>query len=237
MKIKKPNAEQVWKEFEDVVPRLRLSMTDRVLYSHLLRHSRLEGRLRLHFSILRLARSSGLSHTAVRESVRRLIVRGVLRLLERNKTGHLVEVRLPGEVRFAPAVREPSGPRCRVRDDSFFERNFLRCPALRRSIHAREGGRCFYCRTRLTVVNRCLDHVIPRVETEDNSFRNLVSCCRPCNSLKSDSPAATFLRRLHLDGRLTDAELTARLRALDAVVAGKLRPLIPPQPPARSRPV
>ena len=227
MKNKKPNAEQVWKEFEDVVPRLRLSMTDRVLYSHLLRHSRLEGRLRLHFSILRLARSSGISHSAVRESVRRLVIRGALLLVERNKTGHLVEVRLPSEIRCSLPVREPSDPRCRVRSDSFYERNFLRCTALRRAIHAREGGRCFCCRTRLTVANRCLDHVIPRVETEDNSCRNLVSCCKPCNSLKSDSPAATFLQRLHLGGRLTDAELTARLHVLDAVVAGKLRPPAP----------
>ena len=48
MKTKKPNAELLWKQFEDLlVSRLRLSITDRVVYSHLLRHSRLEGRARL----------------------------------------------------------------------------------------------------------------------------------------------------------------------------------------------
>lgn len=227
MKNKKPNAERVWKEFEDVVPRLRLSTTDRVVYSHLLRHSRLEGRPQILFSILRLVRSTGLSHNSVRGSVRRLIARGVLRLLERSKVGHLVEVRLPSEIPCAVPAQMPSSPRCPDREEAFSARDFLSSTQLRRSIHARERGRCFYCRTGLTVLNRCLDHVIPRVETEDNSYHNLVSCCKTCNSLKNDSSAGAFLRRLHFDGRLTDAELTARLRALDDLVAGKLRPPAP----------
>src|SRR6266851_2062510 len=56
MKNKKPNALQIWKHLEDhLVPRLCLSVIDRAVYSHLLRHSRLEGKLRLRFSILWLA--------------------------------------------------------------------------------------------------------------------------------------------------------------------------------------
>jgi len=52
MKVKKPNAELVWKQLEDlVVPRLRLSLIERTVYTHLLWHSRLEGKLRLRFSI------------------------------------------------------------------------------------------------------------------------------------------------------------------------------------------
>jgi len=44
MKNKKPNAELVWKQLEDLLaPRLRLSVIDRTVYSHLLRHSRREG--------------------------------------------------------------------------------------------------------------------------------------------------------------------------------------------------
>ena len=228
MKIKKPNAEQVWKEFEDLAPRLCLSTTDRVVYSHLLRHSRLEGRPRIRFSILRLVGSTGLSHNSVRGSVRRLIARGILRLLDRSKAGHLVEVPLPSEIRSAIPAQMSNSPRCLDREEPFTARDFLSSTALRRSIHARERGRCFYCRTRLTVLTRCLDHVIPRVETEDNSYHNLVSCCKNCNSRKNDSSAGTFLCRLHLDGRLTDAELAARLRALDDLVAGKLRPPLAP---------
>ena len=40
MKNKQVNAARVWKQFEDdVVPQLRLSVIDRAVYSHLLRHS------------------------------------------------------------------------------------------------------------------------------------------------------------------------------------------------------
>jgi 5-methylcytosine-specific restriction endonuclease McrA len=230
MKTRKPNAELVWKQLEDfLAPRLSLTLIDRAVYSHLLRHTRLEGKLQLHFSITGLARRVRLSHNSVRWSVRRLIARGVLRLVERSKAGHVVEVRLPREVRNAhlgPMATRPLSP---TRDHDFEVLDFLKRPALRRAIHVRERGRCFYCLTRLTAPTRCLDHVIPRVELEDNSYRNLVSCCKECNSRKSDLPAADHLRWLHRERRLTAAELAARLRALDALVVGKLRPPLPPR--------
>src|SRR4029077_1058177 len=82
MTNKKPNAELVWKQLEDhLVPRLRLSVIDRTVYSHLLRHSRLEGKLRLRFSLMWLARSIRLSTGPVRRAVRRLVAHGALRLL------------------------------------------------------------------------------------------------------------------------------------------------------------
>src|ERR1700689_3667596 len=53
MKRKMPNAAHVWKQLDDfVVPNLRLNVIDRAAYSHLLRHTRLEGRHRLCFSQL-----------------------------------------------------------------------------------------------------------------------------------------------------------------------------------------
>src|SRR6266850_593851 len=106
MKNIKPNAELVWKQFEDiVVPRLRLNIVDRAVYSHLLRHSRLEGKVRLQFSIPWLARAARLTSKPVRFSVRRLVEHGALRLVERSKVGHLVDVRLPDEIR---ALRNPA---------------------------------------------------------------------------------------------------------------------------------
>src|SRR6266699_3443586 len=164
MKTKKTNAAQIWKQLEDhLVPRLRLSITDRAVYSHLLRHSRLEGRARLRFSMAWLARGARLSTNPARW-------------------------------------------------------------ALRHAIHVRERGRCFYCLRRLTLVIRCLDHVVPRVSFGSNSYRNLVSCCLQCNSQKRDRSAGDFLRWLYRERRLTAVELAARLRALDALASGKLPP-------------
>src|SRR5260370_366977 len=112
MKNKKPDAAQIWKQLEDLlVPRLRLSITDRAVYSHLLRHSRLEGRARLRFSIASLARGARLCTNSARWSLRRLIAHAALRLLERGKAGHVVEVRLPHEIRAVRPARIRRRPR------------------------------------------------------------------------------------------------------------------------------
>src|SRR6266568_3220464 len=199
MKNKKTNAAQIWKQLEDhLVPRLRLSITDRAIYSHLLRHSRLEGRARLRFSIAWLARGARLSTNPARWAVRRLIAHGALRLLERGKAGHVVEVRLPEEMRAARAVKiKARNPAQHPRAINPEEVDFLQKRALRRSIHARERGLCFYCLRRIPTRVRCLDHVVPRARRGRNSYRNLVSCCLQCNSQKRDSSAGDFLRWLY----------------------------------------
>ena len=219
MKNKKPNAEQIWKQFEDLlVPRLRLSVTERAIYSHLLRHSHLEGRPRLRFSISWLARGVRLSTGPARDALRRLLTRGVLRLVQRSRAGHLIEVRLPGEIRAA------CGPAPRPSPAAHEAADFLESKALRLAIHARERGRCFYCQRRTTPLVRCLDHVVPLARRGRTSCRNLVSCCLECNSQKGERPAADFLRWLYRERRLTAVELAARLRALDALASGKLPP-------------
>src|SRR6266478_5360875 len=150
MKTKKPNAAQIWKQLEDhLVPRLRLSITDRAIYSHLLRHSRLEGRTRLRFSIAWLARGARLSTNPARWAVRRLIAHGALRLLERSKAGHLVDVRLPDEIRATRHKmirRRDARPLPRCLD---FEQDFLKTRALRHAIERRRDkgdaiGDAFY---------------------------------------------------------------------------------------------
>jgi len=236
MKNKKPDAEHLWKQMEDsLVPRLRLSVIERSIYSHLLRHSRLEGKLRLRFSILWLARAIRLSGGPTREAVRRLVALGALRLVERSKAGHLVEVRLPEEIdasclNRARPCNTAGPPDGQARAVNLEDADFLRTRALRMSIHSRERGLCFYCLRRLTPALKCLDHVVPRVQLGRNSYRNLVSCCVECNSQKGERPAGDFLRWLYRERRLTAIELAARLRALDALASGKLPPLLYRQP-------
>lgn len=229
MKTKKPNAELVWKQMEDqLVPRLRLSVIDRTIYSHLLRHTRLEGKPRLRFSILWLARNVCISTGPVREGVRRLVTLGALRLVQRSKAGHVVEVRLPGEIRamrLNRIERRAAAKEQRRRVSvNIEEADFLHDKSLGKAIHARERGQCFYCLRRTTSTVHCLDHVVPRSRSGPNSYRNLVSSCMECNVQKGEKRAADFLRRLYRDRRLTAPELAARLRALDALTSGKLRP-------------
>ena len=231
MKNKKTNAALVWKQMEDLLaPQLNFSLADRVIYSHLFRHSRLEGKLQLQFSISWLARGVGLSSKFTRDTVRRLIARGVLHLVECNcRSQHVVRLRLPLEVKGVCGAKIaghlPGGPAPAPHVViNIEEANFLEKQNLRGAIHAREGGRCFYCLRRITPHRRCLDHVVPRAELGQNSYRNLVSCCLECNSQKADRPAEEFLRRLYRERRLSTAELTGRLRALYELAAGKLLP-------------
>src|SRR3989475_12624289 len=98
MKRKKLNVKHLWIQFEDFLyPRLRLSVTDRAVYSHLIRHSRLERQLQLRFSMPWLARGIGVSTGPVRESVRRLVVLGALHLIRSSKARPVIDVRLPDE--------------------------------------------------------------------------------------------------------------------------------------------
>jgi 5-methylcytosine-specific restriction endonuclease McrA len=231
MKNKKLNAVLVWKQLEDlVVPRLHLSVFDRAVYSHLLRHGRLEGRLQVRFSILWLARGAGLSGWAARKAMRSLVAKGALRLAERSRAGHVVEVRLPEEIRSVRADKIAARDAERVPSVANLEKvDFLESRALRQAIHAREGRFCFYCLRRLGPMVRCLDHVVPRVRRGCNGYRNLVSSCAECNSRKRERRAEDFLRWLYHEGRLSAGELSGRLRALAGLAAGKLRPALPSQ--------
>lgn len=228
MKNTKLDAEQTWKDFEDLLaPQLNFSVIDRAVYSHLFRHSRLERKLRFRFSMSWLAGRIRLSEKTTRQSVRRLIARGVLRLVERScQAHHVVRVRLPLEVKGVcdaktAAHRPAPAPRVVINIE---EADFLEKRNLRRALHERERGHCFYCLRRTTPRRRCLDHVVPRAELGRNTYRNLVSCCVDCNSEKGERPAEEFLRSLYRRRRLSNGELSTRLRALDDLAVGKLKP-------------
>jgi HNH endonuclease len=241
MKNKKLNAVEVWKQLEDLlVPRLHLSVFERAVYSHLLRHSWLEGKPELRFSILWLARGACISSGMARQTVRSLVAKGALRLTERSKAGHVVQVRLPEEIRSVRAGKMEGGADKRVSGggrpasaDDLEKADFLETRALRQAIHAREVGFCFYCLSRMRPMVRCLDHVVPRVRGGGNGYRNVVSSCSECNSQKGERRAEDFLRWLWREGRLSADEFSGRRRALAKLAAGKLRPAMPaPAKPA-----
>jgi hypothetical protein len=223
------NAKLLWMQFEDVLaPRLGLTVKERAVYSYLLRHSLVVGKLRLQFAVIALARTLGLSIGAARHAVRRLDELGALRVLKRSKTGHLAEMRLPEKIRaIRPGKNGASGATGAAGEPpaaTLEARDFLKTWALRKAIHDRERGACFYCLRRTPAHVHGLDHVVPRVRFGRNSYRNLVSCCLECNSRKGGRPARDFLRTLYRLERLTAAELDGRLRALKDLAAGKLRP-------------
>ncbi|HKV25719.1 MAG TPA: HNH endonuclease signature motif containing protein [Candidatus Acidoferrum sp.] len=229
MPNKKFDPKLLWMQFEDVLaPQLGLTIKERCVYSYLLRHSLLVGNSRVHFSVSALGRNLGMSSGLTRHALRRLEALGALRVRKRGKTGHVVEMRVPEKVR---AIRADKNGEAEKRQKALAaEReatDFWKNSSLRKAIHDREGGRCFYCLRRMVANVRCVDHVVPRVRHGRNSYRNLVSSCIECNSLKCDLPAPDFLRGLYRKGRLTAVELDGRLQALKDLAAGKFRPKLP----------
>src|SRR5262245_7062226 len=163
MKNERANAEVVWKQFEDVtIPGLKLGLVDRAVYSYLLVHSRLEGKRKLRFSIYWLADGVRLCPNAVRPALRRLGAHGALRVLERSQEGHLAEVYLPEEIAvISPDSREAGKPAPTPKEPAagIEEVDFFNMRKLRKAIHARERGRCFYCLRPINGRMQSLDHV------------------------------------------------------------------------------
>jgi len=168
----------------------------------------------------------------VRKALRGLVRHRALLLVHRSKAGHVMDVCLPEEVPAARvnSVQAPAAeasPHRASHRRKLEEIDFMRTRALRKAIHAREGGVCFYCLRLIVPGMQGLDHVMPRSQQGSNSYRNLVSCCLECNSHKGERRAEDFLRLLYREGRLTGAELIRGIQSLKDLAAGKLRPVLP----------
>ena len=106
-----------------------------------------------------VARDLGLSNGPVRQ----LDEMRALRVLERSKTGHLVEMRLPEKIRAnrpgkngAALAAGSVGAAGESPAASLETTDFLKTWALRKSIHDRERGACFYCLRRTPANVQCL---------------------------------------------------------------------------------
>lgn len=60
---------------------------------------------------------------------------------------------------------------------------FKKVPLSRTNVYRRDGHKCAYC---ASVDNLTLDHIIPKSRGGQNSWENLVTCCKRCNSIKDD---------------------------------------------------
>jgi 5-methylcytosine-specific restriction endonuclease McrA len=90
----------------------------------------------------------------------------------------------------------------------------------------REGGRCFYCLRSVNLESCVLDHVVPEAKVRDNSYRNIVVSCHPCNAVKQEQSADDFLRSFYRQGILSKGDLSERLAALSSLQSGHLLPKI-----------
>ncbi len=52
----------------------------------------------------------------------------------------------------------------------------------------RQGGKCFYCRKKLSQKNATIEHIIPNCMGRYEGFTNLVACCAAMNSTLQGLP-------------------------------------------------
>lgn len=204
-------------ECEDFLfPKLRLSVRQRALYYHLLRHTHLVGRNTHVFAIDPVAAAIGVSGTSVREDVRSLHDLGCLVIEERSRRGHTVRVLLPTELVGIIPGEPPQS--IDIESLDFSDRRFV--PALLR----RERSRCFYCLREIGDASCELDHVVSQADRRDHSYRNIVCACHSCNTTKQAADARDFVRSLYRKGTLSQADLEDRLEELTRLQGGRLVP-------------
>ena len=213
--------ERVAKDIEDhLFPRLHLTIRQRALYYHLLRHTRLLGAESAVFALSPLATALDIAESTAREDLRDLHAKGCIRIEERSRVGHLVRVMLPRELDGVVAEAEVKQLMDVETLDFFTDRRFLE------AILVRERGRCFYCLRSLRNETCQLDHVTPQVAGRNHSYRNIVAACHECNTSKQGLEGADFVRALYRKGVVSQAELGDRLEAIEKLKSGQLVPVV-----------
>lgn len=208
------------KEIEDyLMPRLKLDPYERSLYYYLLRHSRVIGNSGVLVAIRPLSEALGFSEWSAREKLRSVDKKGCVKIVERGRGGTKVSVLLPREIEGCIIDVEQ-----RIEPIDIELIDFFKDPKYREAIFSRENGVCFYCLKKITKENYVLDHVVSQVNGGDNTYRNIVASCHECNALKQDTNGSDFIRNLYRRGILNSKELEQRLKAIDLLQNGKLKP-------------
>lgn len=205
-------------ECEDhLFPKMKMTVRERSLYYHLLRHTRAVGKTEALFALRPLSQALRIAESSVRNSVRTMQEKGCI-VIDRSRRGHAIKILLPSEIAGIVPEGEPDVPIDIDTVDFFTARAYLA------AILNREDHRCFYCLKQISPDACELDHVIPTVDRRDNSYRNVVAACHECNTTKQETPARDFCRALYRKGVLSQDELENRLSAVHQLQAGGLRP-------------
>ena len=210
--------ETTLKQSEDYLfPAMQMSLRERSIYYHLLRHTRLVGKETGLFAIDPLAAALAVS-SSIRDDLRGLHERGCIRIEDKSRSGHLIRVLLPIEIPGVVPEMRPTEVVDIATVDFFSGRRYLA------ELLARENQACFYCLRHVGPDTCELDHVVARAVGTDHSYRNIVISCHECNTTKQAREPDAFLRSLYRAGALSQPELEERLSRLGQLQSGSLKP-------------
>lgn len=78
----------------------------------------------------------------------------------------------------------------------------------RSNILWRDKGICQYCANKFNNADLTLDHIIPKSRGGQNSWTNLVACCKDCNQIKSNrTPEEARMKLIAKPKKPTDSIL------------------------------
>jgi len=82
-----------------------------------------------------------------------------------------------------------------IRLNSYLRLPYRKIEISRKNIHYRDDFTCQYCGKKSKELT--IDHIIPKSRGGDDSWENLVSCCKACNNKKGDkTPAEAGMKLL-----------------------------------------
>lgn len=158
-----------------------------------------------------------MSENTAYEKLQSLQEKGCIVILDSNREGRKIRLRLPSEIPGVLVPHQPAAP------PDLETQDFFDVEDNRARILTREGHRCFYCFRQLNGENYVIEHIVSR-PVGDNTYRNVVAACRQCNNRKGSSNAEDWLRTLYRDGFLGGSEFQERVSHLERLRAGELKP-------------
>ena len=200
---------------------------EQAIYLYLIRHTRLLGKeeecIGFKSAVRQMAFGVGehgrpMAESTAYEKLRSLESKGYIRKIRTEHRGTVVGVFLPWEISdLIPANNQAIFV-------DIEDMDFSDVPENRNRILERENRCCFYTLKPLDNRNFVIDHVVPRSNGGGNGYRNVVASSLEANNRKGSMAADDFIRKLFREGFLNEEELEGRIKALEQLRNGELRP-------------
>jgi hypothetical protein len=219
---------EFFEQFQDhLAP--KLDTYEQAIYLYIFRHSRFvdQDEVVIGFKSARTRLACGIgqagtpmSEGTVYEKIASLQKKGRISVVQTEHKGRRIRLHMPKEI---DGIIPPRSESVAVAD--LEKLDFFDDPKNRLAILKREGYRCFYTLKKIDENSFVVDHVVSR-PNGNNGYRNVVAASREANNRKGALPAEEFIRIMFREGFLSEQEFSARLKALDALRQGLLKPIL-----------
>ncbi|MBT3187765.1 MAG: HNH endonuclease [Anaerolineae bacterium] len=210
---------KIYTDVEDkLFPHYKGDVWERGMYYYLLSQTRIRGLDSATIPLPQISVALQCSDFKSRKTIRSLAEKGCIEL-EQTRQGHSVKVLLPYELKISEET--PAENLVDIETVDFYKNRDYLIALLKR-----EQEQCFYCLCDISEASCELDHVISQLNGGGNGYRNIVASCHQCNRKKQGGSAENHIRLLRRKHLLNEKEFEARMRALEALDDGLLKPSI-----------